>query len=444
MNSKILQILKREYLVRVKKKSFLIMTILGPILMASVMIVPILLTMYSDDVSKIGIVDESGYFSEETFNDSKGITYKGIHLEIDEAKREIENLGIDYILYIPEPAYVFPSKVYIVSPKGSNLKVEADVKGQINHDLRRLRLQKAGVSEDVIRKMNDGVTVMAQKINVESGETEESNSAINLAVGMILAITIYFFIFMYGSQVMRGVIEEKTNRIVEVIISSVKPFQLMMGKILGIALVGLTQFLLWVLLTFAIVTVFNLGIAGEIGQEQVQEMTQMGQVVAADDITGNVGEGSQMLSMMRVIYGMNFPKILGMFLFYFLFGYLLYAALFAAIGAAVDNETDTQQFMLPLTIPLVVSIIVAQFIASSPDGPISFWFSQIPLTSPVSMMVRAPHEIPILQLISSMVLLILTFIGTTWLAGRIYRVGILMYGKKPSYKELFKWIRFKG
>lgn len=444
MNSKILQILKREYSVRVKKKSFLVMTILGPLLMASVMIVPILLTMYSDEDSTIGIVDESGFFSEETFKDTKNITYKGIHLEIDEAKKELSKLGVDHLLYIPKPAYVFPSKVIIYSTSGSSLKVESDIKSQINNDLRRLRLQKAGVSEDVILKMNDGVDIATSKIDPITGEEKETNSAINLVIGMVLAIIIYFFIFMYGSQVMRGVIEEKTNRIVEVIISSVKPFQLMMGKILGIALVGLTQFALWVVLTGGIVMIFNGFMSGDIMEAQTQEMAKMGQVMQTDSLDVDMGEADKMMSMMKVIYGMNFPKIIGMFLFYFLFGYLLYAALFAAIGAAVDNETDTQQFMVPITIPLVVSIIAAQFIAQSPNGPISFWLSQIPLTSPVSMMVRAPHEIPAWEMALSMVLLVLAFVGLTWVAGRIYRVGILMYGKKTTYKDLMKWVRFKG
>ena len=218
----------------------------------------------------------------------------------------------------------------------------------------------------------------------------------------------------------------------------------MMGKIIGIALVGLTQFALWVVLTGGIVMIFMGTVSSDVMDAQAQEMTKMGQVIQVDDLKGDIAEPNKMLEIMEVIYDINFPKILGMFLFYFLFGYLLYAALFAAIGAAVDNETDTQQFMLPITIPLVVSIIVAQFIAQSPEGPISFWFSQIPFTSPVSMMVRSPHDIPGWELALSMVLLVLTFVALTWLAGRIYRVGILMYGKKPSYRDLAKWIRFKG
>ena len=443
MSSKIVQIMKREYMVRVKKKSFLIMTILGPILMASVMIVPILLTMYSDDVYSVGIVDDSGFFSDETFEDSKTITYKDLNLGIDDAVSEIDKLGVDYILHIPEPAYVFPAKVVIISNKESNLKVESDVKSQMNHDLRRLRLQKAGVGNDVIEKMDDGVSVHAEKIN-EDGGREKTDSAINLVVGMVFALIIYFFIFMYGSQVMRGVIEEKTNRIIEVIISSVKPFQLMMGKIIGIALVGLTQFLLWVVLTLGIVGVFQASMGGTVAESNTQEIEQVAQMVQTDDLAAQNDGPNKVVELMTAVYDLNYTKMISMFVFYFLFGYLLYAAMFAAVGAMVDNETDSQQFMLPITVPMIVSIVVAQFIAQSPNGPVSFWFSQIPFTSPVSMMIRAPHEIPGWEIALSMVLLVATFIGLTWLAGRIYRVGILMYGKKPTWKEVAKWVTFKG
>jgi len=248
--------------------------------------------------------------------------------------------------------------------------------------------------------------------------------------------------------VMRGVIEEKTSRIVEVIISSVKPFQLMMGKIIGVGLVGLTQFLLWVVLTFGIVTVVTtiMTTKGEKKSttEQIIQQQKAINPAASKALTEQMGSSSEeMGGVMEAINSVNFPVMIGAFLFFFLVGYLMYAALFAAIGGAVDSEADTQQFMLPITIPLILSIIMAQYIIRDPDGPISFWFSIFPLTSPVVMMIRIPFGVPYLQVILSMVLLLLGFLGTTWLAGKIYRTGILMYGKKVSYKELWKWIRYK-
>ncbi|MEA3478463.1 MAG: ABC transporter permease, partial [Bacteroidota bacterium] len=252
-------------------------------------------------------------------------------------------------------------------------------------------------------------------------------------------------IFIFGAQVMRGVIEEKTSRIVEVIVSSVKPFQLMMGKIFGIALVGLTQFLLWVVLTFAIVSVFQFAMSEKISAESVQQMIPTeNQLVPQAELVEQQKEQDQIKMVFEAINSINFEVMIFSFLFFFLGGYLLYAALFAAIGSAVDSESDTQQFMMPVTIPLILSIIMAQFVIQNPDGPVAFWFSIIPLTSPVIMMVRIPFGVPMLDIYLSVGLLIASFIGTTWIAAKIYRTGILMYGKKVNYKELWKWITYRS
>jgi ABC-2 type transport system permease protein len=267
---------------------------------------------------------------------------------------------------------------------------------------------------------------------------------------MFSGILIYFFIFLFGSQVMRGVIEEKTNRIVEVIISSVKPFQLMMGKITGIGLVGLTQFLLWVILTGTIVTIgissfsskIKPGTASEqLMQSQTRGMAAMQLPNAADSSKVTGGQSNEAIAAIESI---DFPVMICMFLFFFLFGYLLYAALFAAVGSAVDSEADTQQFMLPLTVPLILSIIMAQYVIQEPQGPVAFWLSIIPLTSPVIMMIRIPFGVPYMQIVLSMALLVGGFLGATWLASKIYRTGILMYGKKVSYRELWKWLKYKN
>jgi len=267
-----------------------------------------------------------------------------------------------------------------------------------------------------------------------------------MGLGFVSGLLIYIFIFLFGSQVLRGVLEEKTSRIVEIIVSSVRPFQLMIGKVAGVGMVGLTQFLIWIVLTFAIVGVFQIAMPDMfqftpdervfVSSSQilsVEEMEQQKEMIQQyDTMAGQLLEG---------LSAINFPVMILSFIFFFLGGYLLYAALFAAIGSAVDNEADTQQFMLPVTVPLLLSIIMAQMVISNPAGPVAFWLSVIPLTSPVIMMVRIPFGVPYFDLFLSASLLILGFIATTWFAARIYRTGILMYGKKVNYRELWKWIR---
>jgi ABC-2 type transport system permease protein len=439
--NKIKLIIKREYLTRVKKKSFLIMTILGPILMAALIIAPVYLATVSSSEKKVGIVDESGFFTQG-FKDTKNISFTVFNLNIDEAKKNYKHLGVDIVLYIPQPSYTFPHHVIMFSDKQPGMMVESYIRSSINNDLRQLRLKKENIAPEVIEKIKSSIDVATIKIN-EDGSEEKQMAERDLILGLMTGILIYFFIFMYGAQVMRGVIEEKTNRIVEVLVSSVRPFELMMGKIVGVAMVGLTQFVLWVLLTLALVTGAQFAFSNELGQLQQDEFKKMGQLINSDDPLSVKIDSNETMQMLEAITTINFPLIIGGFLFYFLFGYLLYSALFAAIGSAVDNETDTQQFMLPLTIPLVLSIILAQNIASDPDGPLAFWLSTIPLTSPIAMMIRLPFGVPIWEVILSASLVIGGFIFATWFAARIYRTGILMYGKKVSYKELWKWFRHR-
>jgi len=268
---------------------------------------------------------------------------------------------------------------------------------------------------------------------------------------MVASIMIYMFIFMFGSQLMRGVIEEKTNRIVEVIVSSVKPFQLMLGKIIGVALVGLTQFLLWVVFTTILVGAFQQTFPDKFkapaAQQQFVTGQQMQPQAIADETTANlkVETGNETANQIfEAIASINFPVMIVSFIFFFIGGYLLYGALFAAIGSAVDNEADTQQFMLPVTVPLILAIVMMQYVINNPEGPLSWWLSMIPFTSPVIMMIRIPFGVPYWELALSAVLLIAGFLATTWLAAKIYRTGILMYGKKVNYAELWKWIRYKG
>ncbi|MCX6282623.1 MAG: ABC transporter permease, partial [Bacteroidetes bacterium] len=303
--------------------------------------------------------------------------------------------------------------------------------------------------EDILRSVKTTIDVNTIKITDE-GKEEKSYTEISMVLGMFAGILIYFFIFMFGSQVMRGVIEEKTNRIIEVIISSVKPFELMMGKIVGVGMVGLTQFLLWVVLTFGIVTVVTSTFAGKGTNKHTAEQTiiQNATKYNPDNLpfpnsaTEKKSQNEGVNAVFEALDSVNFPVMIGAFIFFFLFGYLMYGSLFAAIGGAVDSEADTQQFMLPITVPLILSMVMAQFFIQDPTGQVAFWFSVFPLTSPVAMMIRIPFGVPYWQVALSMGLLVLTFLGTTWMAAKIYRTGILMYGKKVSYKELWKWLRY--
>jgi ABC-2 type transport system permease protein len=285
------------------------------------------------------------------------------------------------------------------------------------------------------------------KIN-ESGKEEKSSTELAMGLGYFASIIIYMFILLYGVQVMRGVSEEKTSRIVEVIISSVKPFELMMGKILGIALVCLTQILLWIVLTTSIIGVFKTLVPDKFNITKTEQISTSNHGANSGTNIEKVNTPSSDKQMgndiLTSLSNVNVVQELSMFILYFLGGYLLYAALFAAIGAAVDSETDTQQFMMPITVPLIISIVAAQAVMQNPDGPLAVWLSIIPLTSPIVMMVRLPFNVPTEQIVLSLSLLALGFLGTTWLASRIYRTGILMYGKKVNYKEMWKWIKYKG
>ena len=270
--------------------------------------------------------------------------------------------------------------------------------------------------------------------NMETGE--QTYSEVKTVLGYLFGFLIYLFIFMFGGMIMSGVIEEKTNRIVEVLISSVRPMQLLTGKIVGISLVGLTQLLIWGVLTFLLVFVGGLAFGGGIDAESLAAAQQMA--------SGAPIEMDAMGKVMDMIHSVNLSRLFMIFIAYFIGGYLLYAALFADVGAAVENENDTNQFMLPITVPLILSIVVSVNILNDPNGPVAFWFSMIPFTSPIAMMIRVPFGVPGWELALSLGLLVLGCIGTTYVAAKIYRVGILMYGKKTSYKELWKWLRYKA
>lgn len=445
---KILLIIQREYMIRVKKKSFIIMTILGPILMAAIFIAPVFFGMMKDnDVRHIAVIDDSGIY-DSTFTDSERYTYDFLQMEVDTAKQYVLENKYYALLHIPATKVVLPESAMLYSSKQATLDVKEHIRGMMKRRIEGLKLQASGIDRKVLATTKAKITLSTIKMT-DSGEEEKSFAEVAMGIGIGAGLIIYMFIFIFGAQVMRGVMEEKTNRIVEVIVSSVKPFQLMMGKILGLAAVGLTQILLWVVLTSAIYAGFTTYFADTINFQEQQEMMLKNQALAPQMglqqeqiVPENVNE--QAGKVFEIVNSINFPGIIASFIFFFLGGYLLYSALFAAVGAAVDNEADTQQFMLPITVPLILSIVSAQFVVQNPEGPLSFWLSIIPLSSPIIMMIRIPFGVPFTELALSMGLLIVGFIATTWLAAKIYRTGILMYGKKITYKELWKWIRYKN
>ncbi|NCA75380.1 MAG: ABC transporter permease [Alphaproteobacteria bacterium] len=455
---KIFLIIQREYLTRVKKRSFIIMTILGPVLMAATIIIPIYLATQTNELKTVAVLDETGIFNGK-FKDTDNIRFHYLTQDINTAKANFTRSGDHALLYIPKTEVTLPNNAIIYSENNVNINVKSHIKNVMSRQLEEMKLQarlrelqgdrENQVSvDDILRSIKTSVDINTLKIG-DDGKESKSYTELSMILGMFAGILIYFFIFMFGSQVMRGVIEEKTSRIVEVIVSSVKPFQLMMGKIIGVGLVGLTQFMLWVVLTFIIVTAVTAtmtsGSATQTATEQLLKQNQVSIQPEGQQISVTPQKnGDELTEVMDAINSVDFPVMIGSFLFFFVVGYLLYAAFFAAIGGAVDSEADTQQFMFPITIPLILSIILSQFIIQDPDGPVAFWLSIFPLTAPVIMMIRIPFGVPFWEVFLSMAILILGFLGTTWLAAKIYRTGILMYGKKITYGELWKWIRYKN
>lgn len=443
---KILLIIKREYLTRVQKKSFIIMTILGPILMAAIMIVPIFIAKMSDERSKIVVVDENGLFINKLeSNPDLQFSYSDEYIE--SLKTSYEKQGFDGILYIPKNDP--PNRAYLFSKKQLGLGVKSHIQNTMKYNLDNFFMQQRfNINRDTLKSIENDTRVLLEQRKIgKDGLEEESSTELSTLLGIFSSIIIYFFIFMFGSQVMRGVIEEKTSRIVEVIISSVKPFQLMMGKIVGIALVGLTQFLLWVLFTFAIITVFQQTMPEYFKSPKQDSSIMQNASLSKTSIDNNLVNEALNPEVKKIIESfksIDYVTMILMFVFYFLAGYLFYASFFAAIGSAVDNEADTQQFILPITVPLILGIVMSQFVTNSPNGQIAFWLSIIPFTSPIIMMVRIPFGVPINEIILSMTLLIFGFIASTWFAAKVYRTGILMYGKKPSYREIWKWLKYKN
>lgn len=431
-------IIKREYLTKVKNKSFIVMTILSPLIFVALFGVVAYLSQLNNNKERtIAILDASGLL-ENAFENSTYTKYNILSaVSLDEAL-EIVKLSKDYgLLYIPENAEIkdISKGIKFYSEESPSLTIMSSLEGKLEKSLTDIQLLNEGV--DIEKIKSSKISVEIDQESFSGQKSSKIDNLLKLAFGGAAGYLLFMFIIIYGNMIMRSVIEEKTSRIIEVIISSVKPIQLMMGKIIGTSLAGITQFAIWVVLGGIILSVgsavFGMNIS-EMQASQTAAVQEAMQTPQAENMAQNVILAIQNLPLTNLVIA---------FLFFFIGGYLLYSSLYAAIGAAVDNETDTQQFMMPILMPLILAVYVGVFtVIEDPHGTISTVFSFIPFTSPVVMLMRIPFGVPIWQQIVSLLLLIGTFIFTVWFAAKIYRVGILMYGKKPSYKELIKWLKY--
>lgn len=440
-------ILKQEYLKRVKKKSFIILTILVPFIFIGMFALIIFLSISNDREERtIAVYDESTLFLGE-FGDEGYTKYHFIpKAEYDTLKENIKGSGFYGLLYIPGNIYT-TNAAQLISDKQLPIElseqIERKLSSFIENDKRQKVITESGIPDLEERLANTRTRIKLNTLKItESGEAKKSSSIVAFIVSYAMGFIIYFFVFMYGSMVMRSVMEEKKSRIIEVIISSVKPGQLMAGKVIGTALVGLTQVAIWVILGIIAMVVVQGIFAPETAQQMGESiMESQGQMNPA---MMQAAEPNKVMEIMEMVGNLNIPLILFSFVFFFLGGYLLYSALLGAVGAAVDNDEDSQQLVFPVTFPLILSIMLLFIIAKNPEGPVAFWGSIIPFTAPVSMLARVPYGIPAWELLLSMGLLVLTTIGALMAAAKIYRVGLLMYGKKVNLKELVKWLRYKN
>ncbi len=452
--NKTLIIFKREYLTRVTKKSFLILTLLMPLLMAVLMFLPAYLaTRDSKTENKVAVVDRSSLFLSEL---QDGTSTKFTYIpeeEYQQVKDNLEESGYYALLEIPQNILTV-GKVLVYSDKQVNIDVKSHIDWQIENTLEKQKraelVNRLGIPELEEKMQNTNASISVETIKLgEDGTGKKSSTEIAMGIGYAIGFIIYLFVFMYGNMVMRGVLEEKQSRIVEVIISSVKPIQLMMGKILGIAAVGITQVLIWVVL---MVGIFFGAKSFFLDDAAIQSMAeaQTSSIMATTGTNADVAavtqtiEPSQAQQIFEQIEGINFPLIIGSFIVFFVLGYLLYSSLMAAVASAVDSEEDMQQFMLPVTMPLILAMVVLMNVIKNPEGSLAFWASHIPFTSPIIMMVRIPFGVAWWEILISMAILAVSTYGCVWMAARIYRTGILMYGKKPTWKELGKWLTFKS
>jgi len=439
--NKVWLIIQREFLNRVQKKSFLLTTIIVPLIIPAVMGGLIYFMIREAENAKpdtIQLLDETGKFPLES---SKKFVILPMEGSIETAKKVFQESDHFALLYIPNTDINNPQGITLYTKESQSVEKIGNIERMVTDLVKDFKMERYNVDKETMRDIRTTKVSISEVSLSESGEEKSSNTGILYGLGMALGILMYMFVFIYGIQIMQGVIDEKTSKIVEVVVSSVKPFQLMMGKILGIASVGIVQFLIWIIL-ITTVTGSVLGYFG-LKMPQQQAMEQVTQQLSEEEAEA-VKQSTPAPAFLNNISQIPLGKVAFLFLFYFLGGYLLYGALFAAVGSAVDSIQESQQFQFPITLPLLIGYFgLFMFVLRDPHGPISFWLSVIPFTAPVAMVGRIAFGVPTWELVLSMALLVGGFLFTTWIAGRIYRVGILMTGTKVNYKVLAKWFMMK-
>jgi len=439
--NKIWLIIQREFLSRVKKKSFLIATLLVPLLFPAIIGGMIYFAIQQDenaDQRTIEVLNNSEFVK---FEDTSKYKYVEVTGELDQAKTAFNESDDFALIYVPELSIENPEGILFYSKSSPGISLISEFERSIARQIRDVKLLQSGISQDVLDKLATNISISS--FNIKDGEEKKSSSELISGIGYIMGMLIYIFLFAYGAQVMQGVIEEKNSKIIEVIVSTIKPFHLMMGKVIGVASVGLVQFIIWMLLMTGISmgasSYFGISSGQQVMMEQATKDMSQEQKEVVKEVNPDVQEIFSMIDDIPV------TKIALLFIFYFLGGYLLYGALFAAVGSAVDTPADAQQFMLPIMLPIIVALMgLFMFVFKDPNGSASFWLSIIPFTSPIVMMGRVGFGVPAWEIALSMALLVGGFVFTIWLAGRIYRVGILMHGTKVNYKVLAKWFMMKN
>lgn len=446
--NKIFIVAGREFFTRIQSRTFIVMSILGPLLFGLFVLVPVLMAKWNNDSTTVWVHDPSGQLSD-AFQDQNGLKFQvlpqgtlsnGVLVPADSANiRELLEDQDAGLLHLQSPDSNLNVEARYYSAQAAGLKITERIQSALNDRLYRLRMERQGLDPKVIESLRAEVQLQTSVWTDQGSEDSHTETAMLLGFGA--ALLMYMFIFMYGSMVMRGVIEEKASRVMELLVSTTKPFELMMGKILGIASVGLFQFVLWLLLGTAISTAIGaMGLGTGPSNAPVASTT-----TGTASVPGTVNSlpADAQADWMQILGQMPWETIIPFFLFYFLGGYFLYAALFAAVGSAVDSEGDSQQLMLPISLPIILSFVASQFVMQNPHGSLAFWMSMIPLTSPVVMVVRLPFGVPGWELALSMFLLVAAFVLAVWLAGRIFRIGVLMYGQKVSFNLLRKWLFYR-
>jgi ABC-2 type transport system permease protein len=440
--SKLKLIIQREFIAKVRNKSFIMMTFLSPLLMIGMgALIYFLMQKNDEKIKKIVYVDNSEMFSKEDFKDSKTIHYLDYTaLGAGETKKKVEEGNYYGALIIPkqDSLELLAKSIEFYSKDSPGMSLINSLENKIESKIRNKKLNNFGIDLDKIKasKINTDIKMF----NFSGEESSKLINGLKIGVGAISGYLLMMFVLIYGTSVMRSVIEEKTSRIIEIIVSSVKPFQLMLGKILGNASAGLLQFFIWGIILFVISIVASSVFGVDVVEMQTARVPAE-QMEAARAAAG----GDKMQLVIQEILKLPILKMFVLFIFYFLGGFMLYSSLFAAVGAAVDNETDTQQFMMPIMLPLILGVYVGfAMVINDPHGSIAVLFSHIPFTSPIVMLMRVPFGVSWYELLISMALLLVTFVFMVWLTAKIYRVGILMYGKKPTYKDLYKWLKYKG